>query len=70
MVGFFFTMELFTPIVLGDDDGDYRKRYRDHIVGNPKDTILQIGISVSVGLVAFLAFCVRQVPGYLPSASS
>lgn len=42
------------PRALGDSDDDYRKR----IVGDPKDTVLQIGISVSVGLLAFLAFCV------------
>jgi hypothetical protein len=58
MVGLLFNMDLFTSLVLSDDNDNYRKRYRDQIVGNPKDTILQIAISVSVGLIAFLAFCV------------
>ncbi len=38
---------------LGNDE--YRKR----IVGEPKDTIFQIIISLSVGVNAFAAFCVR-----------
>jgi hypothetical protein len=39
-----------------DSDDDYRKR----IVGDPKDTVLQIGISSALGLIAFLTFCILR----------
>jgi hypothetical protein len=38
-----------------EDDG-YRKR----IVGEPKDTVFQIIISLSIGVSAFLTFCVLR----------
>jgi hypothetical protein len=44
----------------GTDDDDYRKR----IVGDPKDTILQIGLSTALGLIAFMTFCARVPPIY------
>jgi hypothetical protein len=41
----------------GDDDS-----WRNHIVGNPKDTAVQIVLSTVVGLAAFLGFCVSYYP--------
>ncbi|KIW01347.1 uncharacterized protein PV09_07119 [Verruconis gallopava] len=46
----------FHTSVLGDSDDSYGKR----IVGEPKDTVLQIGISVVLGSIAFLAFCILR----------
>jgi hypothetical protein len=42
----------FRPFGSAEDD------YKKHIVGDPKSTILQIAISVVLGLSAFIAFCV------------
>lgn len=39
---------------MGDPDNDFRKKY----IGGDKDTVLQIAISIPVGLLAFLVFCV------------
>jgi hypothetical protein len=39
--------------VSSDDD------YRHHIIGENKDTVLQLSISLALGLGAFLTFCVR-----------
>lgn len=39
-----------------EDDG-----YKKHIVGEPRDTVYQIIISASIGLSAFVAFCVRPL---------
>jgi hypothetical protein len=32
--------------------------YKSHIVGDDKSTILQIAISATLGISAFIAFCV------------
>jgi hypothetical protein len=45
---------------LKDDGNDYRHR----IVGDDKDTVLQIAISLALGLGAFLTFCVRLFACY------